>query len=122
MIILGEGSVVYSVALPLEAADMAPTSLEILVGPDPSMVLGDQGGFGGFWPVGFTVEVRHPTSGEWTMLGDLSETSRFDIADPATAMSETGRIMVRITGVAANPQFGQQGVFVSAEVSGVIDE
>jgi hypothetical protein len=56
------------------------------------------------------------------MLGDLSQTSRFDIADPATAMSETGRIMVRITGVAANPQFGQQGVFVSAEVSGVIDE
>jgi hypothetical protein len=122
MIILGEGSVVYSVALPLEAADMSPTSLEILVGPDPSMVLGDQGGFGGFWPAGFTVEVRHPTSGEWTLLGDLSQTSRFDIADPATAMSETGRIMVRITGVAADPQFGQQGVFVSAEVSGVIDE
>lgn len=122
MILLGEGSVVYSIALPLEAADMVPTSVEIVVGPDPTMVLNDPGGFGGFWPAGFTIEARDPTSGEWTMLGDLSERSRFEIEDPATAMSETGRIEVRITGVPTNPDFGQQGVFASAEVSGVIDE
>lgn len=122
MIVLGEGSVVYSIALPLEAADLVPTSVEIVVGPDPGMVMSEPGGFGGFWPAGFTLEVRDPTTGEWTLLGDLSEQSAFQIADPSTALSDSGRIMVRITGVAANPQFGQQSVFASATVTGVIDE
>ena len=122
MIVLGEGSVIYSIALPLEAADLVPTSVEIIVGPDPSMVMSEPGGFGGFWPPGFTLELRDPTTGEWTLLGDLSEQSAFEVEDPATALSETGRIEIRITGVEANPQFGQQSVFASATVTGVIDE
>jgi hypothetical protein len=122
MIILGDGSVTYSIALPLEAADLVPTSVEIVVGPDPSMVMNEPGGFGGFWPAGFTLEVRDPTTGEWTLVGDLSERSAFEIEDPATALSDTGRIEVRITGVGANPQFGQQSVFASATVTGLIDE
>ena len=122
MIILGDGSVTYSIALPLEAADLVPTRVEIVVGPDPSMVMNEPGGFGGFWPAGFTLEVRDPTTGEWTLVGDLSERSAFEIEDPATALSDTGRIEVRITGVGANPQFGQQSVFASATVTGVIDE
>jgi hypothetical protein len=121
-VILGDGSVVYSIALPLEAADMVPTSVEIVIGPDPSMVLSEPGDFGDFWPAGITLELRDPTSGEWIMLGDISEKSAYDIEDPAMAMSDTGRIMVRITGVAADPNFGQQSVFASATVSGVIDE
>jgi hypothetical protein len=122
MIILGDGSVTYSIALPLEAADLVPTRVEIVVGPDPSMVMNEPGGFGGFWPAGFTLEVRDPTTGEWTLVGDLSDRSAFEIEDPATALSDTGRIEVRITGVGANPQFGQQSVFASATVTGVIDE
>jgi hypothetical protein len=120
--ILGDGSVTYSVALPLDAADMAVSELEILVGPDPSMVLGNQGGFGGFWPEGFTLEVRDPSSDTWTLLGDISQQSSFEIADPGTAMSRTGRIEVRITGVEQNANFGQTSVYVSAKAAGVISE
>jgi hypothetical protein len=123
MVVLGNGSVTYSIALPLEATDMSVSELSLLVGPDPSMVLGDQGGFGGgFWPAGFTMEVRDPVSGEWTEVGDISQRSRFDIEDPGTAISETGRIEVRITGAEIDPNFGQSSVFVSAEASGVIAE
>ena len=122
MVMLGDGSVTYSVSLPLEATDMAVSELDILVGPDPSMVLGEQGGFGGFWPQGFTLEVRDPASGEWTELGDLNERSRWEIEDPATAISDTGRIEVRISGVEVDPNFGQASVYVSADARGVIGE
>ena len=122
MMILGEGSVTYGIALPLEATDMAVTALELLVGPDPSMVIGDPGSFGGVWPPGFTLEVRNPASGEWTMLGDIAERSRFEIDVPEAAISEGGRIEVRITGVTPDPNFGQASVFVSARASGVIGE
>ncbi|MBA2264752.1 MAG: hypothetical protein H0W17_00010 [Chloroflexi bacterium] len=122
MVVLGEGSVTYSIALPLDATDMAVSELEILVGPDPSIVFGEQGGFGGFWPEGVTLEVRNPASGEWALVGDLSERSTFDIDDPDTAMSDTGRIEVRITGVEPDPNFGEASVFVSARATGVISE
>ncbi|MGI8999853.1 MAG: DUF7408 domain-containing protein, partial [Candidatus Limnocylindria bacterium] len=122
MVMVGDGSVTYSIALPLDATDMEVSQLEILVGPDPSMVIGDQGGFGDFWPPGFTIEVRNPSSGDWTLLGDISERSRFEIDDPAEAISGTGRIEVRITGVPQDPNFGQPSVFVSARATGVIGE
>ena len=87
------------------------------------MVLQPQGGFGGgFWPAGITLEVRNPTTDEWTLVGDISERSSFDIDDPSTAISPTGRIEVRITGTELNPNFGQASVFVSAEARGVIGE
>jgi hypothetical protein len=123
MVMLGDGSVTYSVSLPLEATDMEVSELSILVGPDPSMVIGEQGGFGGgFWPPGFTLEVRDPSTGEWVELGDINERSTWDIDDPATAISDTGRIEVRVTGVEVDPNFGQASVFVSARASGVIGE
>jgi len=122
MVMLGEGSVIFSIALPLEATDMAVSELEILVAPDPSMVFENQGGFGGFWPEGVTLEVRNPESGEWTLVGDLSDRSSFEIDDPSTAMSDTGRIEVRVTGVEQDPNFGQSTVFVSARASGDLAE
>jgi hypothetical protein len=122
MVVLGDGSVTFSIALPLEATDMAVSELDILVGPDPSMVFGDQGGFGGFWPEGVTLEVRNPESGAWTLVGDLSDRSSFEIDDPSTAMSDTGRIEVRVTGVEQDPNFGQATVFVSASATGVLAE
>ena len=121
MMTLGEGSATWSIALPLEAAGIVPTEVEIIVGPDPTFVFSDPGGFGGFWPEGFTVEVRHPTSGAWTELGDLAQQSRFEIDDPSTVLSSTGRIVVRVTGVPNNPDMGQGGVFPSAQVAGVLD-
>jgi len=122
MMFLGNGSVTYSVTLPLEASNIEVSGLTIIVGPDPGMVFQDQGGFGGFWPAGFTAEVRNPQTGEWLALGDISQDANFEIDDPATAMSPGGRIEVRITGTQVDPNFGQASVFVSAEVDGVIAE
>jgi hypothetical protein len=123
MVVLGAGSVTYSIALPLEATDMSVSELSLLVGPDPSMVISDPGGFGGgFWPPGITLEVRNPATGEWTLVGDISERSRFEIDDPSTAISASGRIEVRVTGAELNPNFGQASVFVSAEATGMIAE
>jgi hypothetical protein len=119
--LLGEGSATWSIALPLEAAGIVANEVEIIVGPDPSSVFGDPGGFGGFWPNGFIVEVQDPTSGEWAELGDLGVANRFTIDDPSTALSGTGRIVVRVTGVPTNPDFGQGGVYPSAQVSGVLE-
>jgi hypothetical protein len=123
MIFLGEGSATFGVALPLEASRMAVSELEIIIGPDAGMVFQDQGGFGGgFWPAGYIAEVRNPQTGEWVELGDIAQDSTFEIEDPATAISPAGRIEVRVTGGEVNQNFGHAGVFVSAEVTGVIDE
>jgi hypothetical protein len=119
---INDGAVTFSIALPLEASGLAPTSVSILVGPDATFTLDGGGGgdFAGFWPAGYTAEVRNPATGAWTLLGDLSEGSQFDIDDPASVMSSTGLIEVRIRGT-AEPNFGQPGVFASARVEGVID-
>jgi hypothetical protein len=121
MMILGDGSATWSIALPLEATGIVPDEVEILVGPDPGFVLSDPGGFGGLWVEGFEVEIQHPVTGEWNELGDLSRENRFTIDDPSTALSSTGRIVVRVNGVANNPDFGQGNVYPSAQVSGVLD-
>ena len=122
MMFVGDGSVTYSITLPLEASNIEVSELKVIVGPDPGMVFQDQGGFGGFWPAGFTAEVRNPQTGEWVPLGDISQQATFEIDDPATAISAGGRIEVRITGEQVDPNFGQASVFVSAEVDGVIAE
>jgi len=122
MMMIGEGSVTFGVTLPLEASGMAVSELTVIVGPDPHMVFNEQGGFGGFWPAGFTAEIRDPQTGEWSPLGDISQDSSFKIDDPATAISSGGRIEVRISGGQIDPNFGQASVFVSAEVTGVIGE
>ena len=56
------------------------------------------------------------------MLGDLAEGNLFPIDDPATAVSDTGLIEVRISTEGIDPNFGQPGVFASATVTGVIGE
>ena len=58
--VLGEGSATWSIALPLEAAGIVANEVEIIIGPDPGSVFSDPGGFGGFWPNGFIVEVQDP--------------------------------------------------------------
>ena len=122
MMNLGDGSATYSIALPLEAAGLVPSEVEIIVGPDPSFVLSDPGGFGGSWPQGFTLELQDPRTGEWTLLGDLSDQNAFEVEDPADAVSSTGRIVIRISGVPIDPNFGMSSVFPSAQIRGVIGE
>ena len=122
VISVGEGTATFSIALPLEMSGLAVTDAEIVVGPDPSMVFGDPGQFQGFWPPGITLELRDAATGTWIPLGDISEQSRFEIADPASAVSSSGRIEVRFVGTAElDPNMGMSSVFVSAEVGGVLD-
>jgi hypothetical protein len=119
-IAIGTGSAVFGIALPLEASGLVPSGVEIVVAPDPSSAVNDQGGFAGFWPDGYAVELRDPASGEWIELGELNDSSRFDVSDPATAVSATGRIEVRVSGT-LDASFGTPNVFVSAAVTGSID-
>lgn len=125
MISVGDGSATFAITLPLEAADMEVTELEIIIGPDPMMVLGDQGGFmgPGFWPPGLVAEIRDQRTGDWELLGELSQESSFEIDDPGRMVATGGRIEVRVSGdEAIDPNFGMPGVFVGAEVRGVIGE
>lgn len=115
-----DGSITFRLGLPLEASGLEASSVRIIVGPDAGTVLGEQGGFQGFWPQGFVAEVRHPETGAWTLLGDLSQESSFTIDDPASVLSRTGLIDVRVSG-STNQDFGPSSVFVSAAVSGVLD-
>jgi hypothetical protein len=119
---IGEGEVVFGVSVPLEMAELSPSELAIIAGPDPSMVLQDPGAFGGFFPEGFKLSVRDVETGEWRELGDLSQASRWEIDDPATVMDQTGRIEVRVQGTEIDVNFGQTGVWVSAEVSGELPQ
>ncbi len=119
---IGNGTATFSIALPLEMSGLAVSEVEVLVGPDPSMVFGDQGGFQGFWPPGITLEVRDPTTGEWSSLGDISQQSRFEIPDAAKVVSSSGRLEVRFVGSEElDPALGAASIFVSAAVRGVID-
>ena len=113
-------SAIFGISLPLEASDMEVTAIELIAGTDPSMAIMDGGGFPGAWPEGYSVEVRDPRTGDWSVVGDLSAGNRIELDDPAGALSAAGRIDVRVTAGAPDPNFGDPGVFVTARVEGVI--
>jgi hypothetical protein len=99
---------------------MEVTAIELIAGTDPGMAIMDGGGFPGMWPPGYSVEIRDAATGEWTVIGDLSAGNRFEIEDPSSAISASGRIDVRVTAGAPDPNFGDPSVFVTASVEGVI--
>lgn len=119
-ILIGQGSAVFDVSLPLEASGMAVDEVELIAAPDPGTMVQEGGAFGGFWPSGYTLEALDPRTGEWTLLGNLDQQSRYAVDDPSTVMTDAGRIRLRVTG-AADQAFGQNSFFVSAEVRGVLD-
>lgn len=119
-VIINDGSATFTIGLPLAATGLVPTDIEIIVGPDPTVIFGNPGDFVGFWPDGFTLEARDVASGTWVPLGGLNEASSFDLFDPGRFLGPTGLIDVRVSG-RTDPNFGQSGVFVSATVAGVID-
>ncbi len=115
------GVATWSLSLPLTASDMAVTDVDIVFGPDALSAAQDPGAFANWWPPGYLVEIRDQATGEWTALGDLGERHQFSIEDPATAVSSTGRIELRLTVDELDPNFGQPSVFASAQVTGVLD-
>jgi hypothetical protein len=119
---LGNGEVVFSLGLPLEASRLTPTKVTLLTAPDPSIILGNQGNPGIFLPPGFKLSVRNPSSGEWVTLGDLAQSSEFVIDDPSTVLDSGGTIEVRVSGAGIDQSFGQTSIFVGARVEGVITE
>ena len=122
MVALGTGSATFGIAMPLEAAGLTATEVEIIAVPDPSMLMGDAGDFGGAWPAGAILELRDARSGEWTVLGDLGEASRFEVDDPEAAIGPNGRIEVRLRADDLDPNIGETSVILSARVEGVIGE
>jgi hypothetical protein len=110
---------VFDLSLPMEASDIVVSSIEIITGMDPS-VIQDSGGFRGIWPAGWEVEVRDARSGDWIALGDLGDSNRLPIDEPATAISSAGRITVRVTAGEPDPAAGDPTIFISARVTGVI--
>ncbi len=119
-VVINDGSVTFAIALPLEASGLEATGVEITIGPDATMVIAEPGDFPGFWPTGYSVEVRHPSSGQWQLLGDLSEQSTFPVAEVDTALGPTGVIEVRVSGT-SDAGFGQPGVFAAAQVTGEME-
>ena len=117
-----EGTATWSLSLPLTASDMTVTGVDIVFGPDAASAIQDPGAFANWWPAGYLVELRDPTTGEWNPLGDLGEQHQYTIEDPASAVSTTGRIelRVRVDGT-LDANFGQPSVFASAQVTGVLD-
>ena len=121
MVTVADGTATFTIGLPLDAAGIEVTELELLVGSDPGMAIMEQGGFGGFWPKGTLLELRNPETGTWSALADLSESTRIEVEDPAAAFGGTGIVTVRVSGPPIDPQFGETPVFVTARATGVID-
>lgn len=119
---IGNGEVVFSLGLPLEASSLAPTKITLRTAPDPGVILGNQGDAGVFLPPGYKVSVRNASSGEWVALGDLSQASSFQIDDPASVLDADGTIEVRISGSGVDASLGQTNIFVGAQVEGVVAE
>ncbi len=116
---IGTGSATFAIALPLEASGLVAGDVEIVVAADVASAVNDPGG-GGFWPDGYSVELRDPASGEWVELGDIDVTRRFELDEPSEALSTSGHIEVRISG-SVDANFGPPTLFVSARVTGVLD-
>jgi hypothetical protein len=90
--------------------------------PDASMLIEDSADFGGAWPAGAIIELRDARSGEWTVLGDLADASRFSVDDPEAAIGPNGRIEVRVRADELDPNIGENSVIISARVEGVVGE
>ena len=117
-----DGSATWSLSLPITMSDLSVTGVEVVFGPDAPSTIQDPGAFAGWWPPGYLVELKDPSSGRWQPLGDLAEQHRYTIEDPASAVSPTGRIELRLKVEGpTDPNFGQPLVFASARVTGELN-
>lgn len=119
-VFVGNGTGTFGVSLPLEAFGLDVSGITIVGGNDPSMLSTQMGNMPGMFPPGYKVEVQNVASGEWTQLGDLSQSTQFTVEDPASVLDAGGRIAVRVVGAEIDPGFGQMPIWLSAAVEGEI--
>lgn len=119
-IAIANGEVTFRMGLPLEAAAVQPSKVTIILANEASTIFYDQENFGAFLPSGFRVAVYDVVAADWVDLGDLSERSRFDVADPSRVLDPAGRILVKVTGSGIPAALGQVSVFAGARVAGVM--
>lgn len=119
-VFVGNGTGTFSISLPLEAFGLDVSAITIIGGNDPSMLSTQMGNMPGMFPAGYKVEVQNVASGEWTELGDLSQSTQFTVEDPASVLDAGGRIAVRVVGADIDPSFGQMPIWISAVVEGEI--
>ena len=117
-VFIGNGTGTFSISLPLEAFGLEISGITIVGGNDPSMLSTQMGNMPGMFPAGYQVEIQDVASGEWMQLGDLSQTTQFNVEDPASVLDAGGRMTVRVVGAQIDPSFGQMPIWLSAAVQG----
>jgi hypothetical protein len=121
LINIANGEVTFRLGLPLEAAAaLQPSKVTIILAGDASTIFYDQENVGAFLPSGYRVAVYDVVAADWVDLGDLSERSRFDVADASRVLDPAGRILVKVTGSGIPAALGQVPVFAGARVAGVM--
>ncbi|MGH2454723.1 MAG: hypothetical protein ACRDHD_00470 [Candidatus Limnocylindria bacterium] len=116
---MSNGEAVFQLTLPLEAAGLVPSSLSLLAGTDEGMIVWDQPNLRSVLPDGFRLGAYDLVAEEWIDIGDLSQDSRFEVAEPSRLLDAAGRILVRITASDLADE-GQWAVVAGATVGGVI--
>jgi hypothetical protein len=117
---LGEGEAVFQVNLPLEAAHIAPSEIELIAGSEPGVIYYNQGNMQATLPSGFRLSVFDRVAREWIDVGDLSLRSHFTLEQPSRVLDRGDRILLRVTGSDLPRDSGQSPVFVGASIEGVI--
>jgi hypothetical protein len=116
-VFLSQGEAEFRISLPLEAAQLQPTSITLLASQDPMSLLSGAGNAGGF-PPGFHVAIYRPGPHEWQDLGELGGISSINIKSPGEVIDAGGQILVRVSAQAG--QNGGAQIFIGARVEGVI--
>ncbi|MEX0626135.1 MAG: hypothetical protein WD402_06295 [Chloroflexota bacterium] len=116
---LANGEVTFRMGMPLEATGLVPSKVTVIVASEPGTIFYDQENVGAFLPSGFRVAVYDAIAAEWLDLGDLSERSRFDVADPTRVLDSSGRLLIKISGTGVPAEMGQFSIFAGARVTGV---
>jgi hypothetical protein len=117
---LGNGEVTFRLSLPLEASGLEPSKVTLVAASDPGTLFFDQTNVATFLPQGYRMAVYDTLAAEWVDLGDLSQRTQFDAADPSHVLDDAGRILIRVTGSGVPRDFGQVSVFVGARITGVL--
>jgi hypothetical protein len=117
-VVLGNGEAHFGISLPIEATNLLPTKISIRVANDPSLVLQDTGSQQKVFPTDYRIAILDRASDEWVDLGDLSQSTEFEVPNPATVLGDGNLMEVRVSGSDVDPALGSVLVYASAVVEG----